>query len=390
MGRNFVTGEKIMRSIILAGLVLVLAVAALGAPAYVAVDEGYVGNHYYRTEIPNRTMSSTEVPLIVVMHGGGGTAQGISGTSRMFVILEENDAVLVYPQGHAYGDTWVPMDYSWIGQIVDQVSMDIAAQTDGLTTVDPNRVYAVGSSAGGWMAHCLAYLDNDRYAAIATVSGGWPGNQFPQLLSQPPAQRVGYIAFHNRWDQVIDINYGSGAAWEQWGEWNGATSYSWSFGWPIYFEYTGSEGDIEWVTLYEIWSWVWGTNNHNWPHSSTYGIEPVTLIWPFFLQFDRGDIQSVDDGPVLTPATGDLVLNTYPNPFNTMGTVSLTLPEAEQVRVTVHNTLGQTVMTLADGNFSAGTHEFVLNGSTLASGTYFVGAYVAGKAPLMQKVVLLK
>ncbi|MCB2212572.1 T9SS type A sorting domain-containing protein [bacterium] len=379
-----------MRSIVVTGLVLLMAVTAFGVPDYVAVGEGWVDNHYYRVEIPARTMTSASVPLIVVMHGGGGTAEGISGSSLMYLILEQEEAVLVYPQGHYYGDTWVPQDYLWIGEIVDQVSTDLAAQTEGLTTVDPTRVYACGSSAGGWMAHCLAYLDNDRYAAIATVSGGWPGNQFPQLLNTPPVNKVGFIAFHNRWDQVIDINYGSGSAALQWSEWNGAPNYSKTPFAPVYFLHNWDDGVKDWVKLHEIKTKINGTNNHVWPHNQTYGIEPVALMWPFFMQFDRSDLQSGDEGPVLTPANADLVLNTYPNPFNTMGTVTLTLPEADQVRVTVHNMLGQTVLTLADGSFNAGTQEFVLDGSSLASGVYFVRADVTGQAPLMQKVVLLK
>ena len=60
----------------------------------------------------------------------------------------------------------------------------------------------------------------------------------------------------------------------------------------------------------------------------------------------------------------------YPNPFNSTTTIEYALPEDTHVRVDVFNMLGQRVVTLFDGEQSAGIHQVVLDASDLASGSY--------------------
>ncbi len=65
------------------------------------------------------------------------------------------------------------------------------------------------------------------------------------------------------------------------------------------------------------------------------------------------------------------LLQNYPNPFNPETVISFNLPEVSKVRLSVYNTLGELITTLADGEFSAGRHNLSFNGSSLASGIYF-------------------
>ncbi len=90
-----------------------------------------------------------------------------------------------------------------------------------------------------------------------------------------------------------------------------------------------------------------------------------------------------------TPA-GFALLSAYPNPFNATITISITLPEPSDLSLTVHNTLGQQVAELAHGSYSAGQHSFTLDGSSLASGIYFVHASCSGTPDHIQKTVLMK
>jgi len=80
----------------------------------------------------------------------------------------------------------------------------------------------------------------------------------------------------------------------------------------------------------------------------------------------------------------------YPNPFNPTLNADISLPISSQLRVNVYNLMGQHVETLANDYFSAGRHTLLLNGDNLASGVYFVEAFVPEKLHQMQKVVLLK
>jgi hypothetical protein len=61
----------------------------------------------------------------------------------------------------------------------------------------------------------------------------------------------------------------------------------------------------------------------------------------------------------------------YPNPFNPSTTISYTLKEGGNIKLTVYDRLGREVKTLVDENKSAGTHTIEFNASGLPSGIYF-------------------
>lgn len=52
----------------------------------------------------------------------------------------------------------------------------------------------------------------------------------------------------------------------------------------------------------------------------------------------------------------------YPNPFNPSTTISFQLPERCTVSLNIYNALGQHVITLADGEYTAGYHSLTWNG----------------------------
>ncbi len=100
------------------------------------------------------------------------------------------------------------------------------------------------------------------------------------------------------------------------------------------------------------------------------------------------DETTVDTGSTLP---GEFMLSAaYPNPFNAMTTLNVSLPETAPLTVTVYNTNGQQVATLANSQFNAGSHELSFNANNLASGLYFVRATVPGQFEQMQKVMLVR
>lgn len=80
----------------------------------------------------------------------------------------------------------------------------------------------------------------------------------------------------------------------------------------------------------------------------------------------------------------------FPNPFNTMTTVTVALPEASDLSVVVYNVMGKQVATLEDDRLNAGTHTFTFDASGMASGLYFVRATVPGELDAVQKVMLVR
>ncbi|MBS1262102.1 MAG: hypothetical protein MAG453_01441 [Calditrichaeota bacterium] len=98
-----------------------------------------------------------------------------------------------------------------------------------------------------------------------------------------------------------------------------------------------------------------------------------------------------DREPAAATVPGEFALaGAYPNPFNPETKLAVSLPEAAELTVTVYNVRGRQVASLASGRYRAGTHEFVFDGSALASGLYFVRVSVPGELDAVKKVTLLR
>ncbi len=103
--------------------------------------------------------------------------------------------------------------------------------------------------------------------------------------------------------------------------------------------------------------------------------------------YSASNVTSVEDGSSL-PEDYTLSQN-YPNPFNPSTTISFSLPQAGNVKLTVFDALGKTVQEIANKEFSSGNHSINFNAANLTSGVYFyrieAGSFVQSK-----KMVLLK
>jgi hypothetical protein len=77
----------------------------------------------------------------------------------------------------------------------------------------------------------------------------------------------------------------------------------------------------------------------------------------------------VDNDPLVVK---DFVLNqNYPNPFNPFTTIEFTLGREMNIVLSVYNVLGQKVLELGNGKYSAGSHDILFDGRSLTSGIYF-------------------
>jgi Secretion system C-terminal sorting domain len=85
-----------------------------------------------------------------------------------------------------------------------------------------------------------------------------------------------------------------------------------------------------------------------------------------------------------------LMTNAYPNPFNPETTLSVHLPEKNTLNVVLYNVQGQRVLEVANGSYPAGEHKLLIDGSSLASGVYFLQAIIPGQLNETQKLILMK
>lgn len=117
------------------------------------------------------------VPLVLVLHGGGGNAAHAERMTGFTEKARKEGFIVVYPEGTGLLQSTL---LTWnaghcCGYAMNRKIDDVAffrALIDELVRaypVDPSRIYATGMSNGGMMAHRLGIELSDRLAAIAPV-----------------------------------------------------------------------------------------------------------------------------------------------------------------------------------------------------------------------------
>jgi hypothetical protein len=109
-------------------------------------------------------------------------------------------------------------------------------------------------------------------------------------------------------------------------------------------------------------------------------------------EFNPGKIAVLGEEGERTPLRFSLSQN-YPNPFNPETVIKYDLPQAEQVKLTIYNILGQKVRILVDEYQDAGCKTLFWNGrdgegKDVASGIYFFQLKAGGFEAVKRMVVL--
>jgi hypothetical protein len=101
---------------------------------------------------------------------------------------------------------------------------------------------------------------------------------------------------------------------------------------------------------------------------------------------DIQDVLSAHEG--FLPKAYALYQN-YPNPFNPTTTFEYDLPKASDVTLRIYDITGREVNQIQFFQKPAGKHRFVINGSDLGSGMYFLH-FSSGFFQSIKKMILLK
>jgi polyhydroxybutyrate depolymerase len=131
----------------------------------------HIGSSYDKTK---------PTPLLVALHGGGGTGQGMNKVTDLNAIADRENFIVVYPDGFEkhWNDGRGVQRYRTQKQNVDDVGF-ISALIDRLSSelnIDAERVYVTGISNGAMMSHRLGCELSQKIAAIAPVAGNIPVN----------------------------------------------------------------------------------------------------------------------------------------------------------------------------------------------------------------------
>lgn len=152
------------------------------------------------------------LPVVLVLHGGGGTSSQIRTYSHFDDIAQSQGVLAVYPQGLGkhWNDGRAAPGVLPHSEDADDVAF-LMAVVDSLARTglaDPHRVYVAGISNGGMMALRLACELPERVAGIAVVAANMPVG-----LDCAPSRPVPVMFFHGSEDRFIPWDGGDILQW---------------------------------------------------------------------------------------------------------------------------------------------------------------------------------
>ncbi len=126
----------------------------------------------YDLHVPPAYDGKAPLPLVLALHGGGGTGKGMPGLTHLSALADRKGFIVVYPDGiqrrwaDGRGTTVADRngidDVGFLAALVAKLASELA--------VDPHRVYATGISNGGFMSQRLACELSGTIAAVAVVA----------------------------------------------------------------------------------------------------------------------------------------------------------------------------------------------------------------------------
>jgi polyhydroxybutyrate depolymerase len=187
-----------------------------GAGTYTLTVDGR--ERHYRVHTPAGGAGGR--PVVVFLHGGGGTGELFARVSGMNAVADEGGFVVVYPDGSGrLGDkllTWNAGDCCAYAKDrdIDDVAFVAALIDDVTRRLRTGEVFVTGFSNGAMMTYRLGCELADRISAIAVVSGAM------NLDTCRPARKLPVLVMHGTADSAVPYDGGpSGAEYPTAGTW---------------------------------------------------------------------------------------------------------------------------------------------------------------------------
>lgn len=148
--------------------------------------------------------SGAALPLVLVLHGGGGTGPGIEASTGFSKLADRYRFIVAYPDAvnHIWNDGRGDPQSSSQAAGVDDVAFiaSLVSLVSRGHRIDAHRIFVTGMSNGGFMSQLLAARLSDRIAAIAAVAGGMG----PAVAaSLQPAEPVSVLMMNGTADRLV-------------------------------------------------------------------------------------------------------------------------------------------------------------------------------------------
>ena len=171
------------------------------------------GNFLYRTAKPTKLAKGKKYPLLVFLHGAGGR-----GNDNIKQLLDaggveafEKQKLRTLRESHVFagqvpsGERWVDVGWNLLNHRMPKISESMkmtfeamdAYVRDGENQVDPNRIYVMGLSMGGYGTWDALQRRPGFFAAAVPICGGGDASYAEELASTP------IWAWHGEKDKVI-------------------------------------------------------------------------------------------------------------------------------------------------------------------------------------------
>ena len=148
------------------------------APSHASIVS-FTGMRPFKLFVPTSYNRDNPAPLLLALHGYASSGNKLENYLNLTAVAQARGVLYVHPDGTAdksgnrfWNATPECCGYAKMKVNDDQYLMDIIDSVSRKYSVDPDRIFIIGHSNGGFMVNHMACAHADRIAAVVNLAGG--------------------------------------------------------------------------------------------------------------------------------------------------------------------------------------------------------------------------